>query len=180
MTRLLSIATVAMIAISTLSLGAQQAANSTAARAAARSPVPRVALAQARKDSLASIQGNALDSANRQLNNVMVRLRDARFGHIVDTQLTDKSGLFAFKSLEPGSYIVELMSNDQTILAASQLLSVNAGEVVSAVVKLPFRISPFSGLVGSTTMAAAAAVTAAAAASGIATVVKTNPISPAQ
>ena len=110
-------------------------------------------IAQAKQKALTTIQGNALNSTNGQLTNAVVRLRDARFGRIVDTQMTDKSGLFAFKAIDPGSYIVEIMSNDQSILAASQLLNVNAGEAVSAVVKLPFRIPPFAGILGSTTHA---------------------------
>ena len=36
--------------------------------------------------AVTSIQGNALDSANTQLANAVVRLRDARFGRIVDTR----------------------------------------------------------------------------------------------
>jgi hypothetical protein len=83
------------------------------------------------------IQGNALSSTNGQLPNALVRLRDARFGKILGTQTTDRLGLFEFKGVEPGTYIVEMVSPDQTILAASQLISVNAGEAVSAVIKLP-------------------------------------------
>ena len=91
------------------------------------------------------IQGNALNSTNGQMSNVVVRLRDARFGRIVDTQLTDKSGLFAFKAIDPGTYVVEIVANDQSILAASQLLNVNPGAAVSAIVKLPFRMPAFGG-----------------------------------
>ena len=40
------------------------------------------------------------------------------------------------------------MANDQTVLAASQLINVNAGEAVSTLVKLPFRIPPFAGMLG--------------------------------
>ena len=108
-------------------------------------------------------------------------MRDARFGRIVDTQVTDKSGMFAFKAVDPGSYIVEIMSNDQSILAASQLLNVNAGEAVSAVVKLPFRIPPFAGILGGTAgTPTATAVATQAAVSSIAAVAPTIPISPNQ
>src|SRR5215831_7038741 len=96
-----------------------------------------------------TIQGNALTSTNGQLAQTMVRLRDARYGRVMDSVVTDKSGLFAFRAVDPGSYIVEIMSADQTsVLAASQILSVNAGDVVSAVVKLPFRLPPFAGILG--------------------------------
>ena len=87
------------------------------------------------------------------MNDVVVRLRDARFGRIVDTQLTDKSGMFAFNAVDPGTYIVEIIANDESVLAASQLLNVNAGEAISAVVKLPFRMPPLAGLVGRTAAA---------------------------
>jgi len=128
---------------------------------------------------LSTILGNALDSTNGQLANVTVRLRDARLGRIVDTQFTDKSGMFAFKMLEPGSYIVEIIANDQTILAASQLLGVQGG-AVSAVVKLPFRTTQFAGMMGTATTQAALGVAFEAAATGITALVPTAPISPNQ
>ena len=176
-----------MVAVGTLSVSAQQhAAVGTTARAAAgnasgaRATVSRAAVSKVRTDALTTIQGNALNSTNGPLNDVTVRLRDARFGTIVDSQLTDKSGLFSFKSIDPGTYIVEMMANDQSVLAASQLLNVNAGEAVSAVVKLPFRIPPFAGIIGNTTMPSAGAIATQAAASSIAAIVPTSPVSPTQ
>ena len=178
MSRLLSIATVSLIVAGPLSLGAQPPAV-TATNIVPRT-ITRAAVVQAKNNALTTIQGNALNSTNGQLRGVVVRLRDARFGRIVDTQLTDKSGLFEFRAIDPGSYIVEIMSNEQSILAASQLLNVNAGEAVSAVVKLPFRIPPFAGLMGSTSTSSAAAIAAQAVASSVAAIVPTIPISPNQ
>jgi hypothetical protein len=179
MSRLLAIATGLLIAVSPLSLAAQQPV-ATAANTA-RTSATKAALARAKEKALTTIQGNALSSTNGQMTNAVVRLRDARFGRIVDTQLTDRSGMFAFKAVDPGSYIVEVMSNDQSILAASQLLNVNAGEAVSAVVKLPFRIPPFAGVMGSTTSTpTATAVATQAAVSSIAAITPTIPISPNQ
>jgi hypothetical protein len=121
-----------------------------------------------RSSATTTIQGNALNSTNGAMPNTLVRLRDARLGRIVDSQLSDKSGLFAFRNVDPGNYIVELIGNDQTVLAASQMLSVNAGDAVSAIVKLPFRIPPFAGLLGNSTPSAAAVTTEAAASSVLA------------
>jgi hypothetical protein len=143
-------------------------------------PAPRAVsrlLPGTRPNVLATIQGNALTSTNGALPNTMVRLRDARIGRIVDSQISDRSGLFAFKAVDPGSYIVEIIGNDQTILAASQMLNVNAGEAISAVVKLPFRIPPFAGLLGNTTPSAAA-VTAAAGTAQVLAVQATTATSP--
>ena len=140
----------------------------------------RVAVPRTKQYAFTTIQGNALDSANAQLSNAIVRLRDARFGRIVDTQRTDRAGLFAFHGVEPGTYIVEIVANDDTILAASQLLTVNAGDAVSAIVKLPFRIPPFAGVIGSTSTSSAAVIATQAAASSIVAVVPTRPVSPNQ
>jgi hypothetical protein len=156
------------------------ASTVTRATPSGAAPAPRAVprlLAGTRSNVLATIQGNALDSTNGPLPNTLVRLRDARLGRIIESQISDKSGLFEFKGIDPGSYIVEIMGNDQTILAASQMLTVNAGEAISAVVKLPFRIPPFAGLLGNTT-ASALAVTAAAASAQVLAVQATTPTSP--
>jgi len=71
--------------------------------------------------------------------------------------------VFTFEGVEPGTYVVEILGPDRAILAASQLLSVNAGDVLSAIVKMPFKVSPLAGFFGHT--AQSAAVVAAVAAS---------------
>lgn len=151
-----------------LSVSAQTSptAPSGAARAATRSGTKL--LPGTRGNVLTTIQGNALTSTNGQLADVLVRLRDARFGRIVDMQTTDKTGLFAFRGVEPGSYIVEVMAPDEmTVLTASEILHVNAGEAISTVVKLPFRVPPFAGIMGHSTPSSVAAITTQAATSGI-------------
>ena len=163
---------VGLVGVLSLNASGQQAARSVTSAAAA----PRTTSATGTlrvidprglpgtSDSVLSmIQGNALDSANIAMPDTVVRLRDARAGRIADTQVTDRSGMFTFRSVEPGTYVVEIVGTDQTILAASQLLSVNAGDALSAIVKLPFRVSPFAGFFGHT--AQSAAVVAAVAAS---------------
>jgi hypothetical protein len=112
------------------------------------------------------IQGNALDAFDGALPDSVVRLRDARYGRIVNTQITDKAGLFEFRTVDPGSYVIELIDDQQAVLAASQLLHVNAGEAVSAVIKLPFVLAPRGGLLGHTAQQAAG-VLLAAASSGV-------------
>jgi len=159
------------LAVATLHVAAQEPAGTpgaTVARATtARVSTPRI-LPGTRANVFGTIRGNALTSSNGSLPTTSVRLRDARIGQIVETQLTDSSGLFTFDSLDPGSYIVEIVGGqDQaSVLAASQVLNVGAGEAVSAVVKLPFRIPPFAGILGHSTPSAAA-VTSQAAASGL-------------
>jgi hypothetical protein len=132
----------------------------------ARVSTPRV-LPGTRADVFATIRGSALTSTNSSLATTPVRLRDARIGQIVARQVTDSSGMFEFESLDPGSYIVEIVDQDQaSVLAASEVLNVGAGEAISAVVKLPLRITPSAGIFGNTT-SSAAALAAQAAASGV-------------
>jgi hypothetical protein len=130
-----------------------------------------------RLNLLTMIQGNALNSTNGALPNSMVRLRDARFGRVTDSTVTDLSGLFSFRTVDPGSYIVEVMGTDHTVLAASQIINVNSGEAVTAVVKLPFRIPAFAGVLGHTAPSAAAVTTEAAASGVLATTVSGQPTS---
>jgi hypothetical protein len=119
-----------------------------------------------RTSAFTTIQGNALTSTNGALQDSIVRLRDARSGHIVGVEMTDKLGLFAFPPVDPSIYVIEVVDTDQTVLAASQLLSVNAGDTVSAVVKLPWRKPRLGGILGHT-MPSAVAVSSAAAAAGV-------------
>jgi hypothetical protein len=119
-----------------------------------------------------TIQGNAINSANMPLPDTVLRLRDARFGRIVDMTTTDKQGGFVFHNIDPGTYVVELMNpSNNVVLASSQILYVSSGEAVSTIVKLPFTMTTLATLLGTTAStgsavsSAALAVMAAAAAS---------------
>src|SRR5262245_19262373 len=122
MSALRAVAVLSLVATS-LPVIAQSPARAVASTRVAQRGTARM-LPGTRGNVLTTIQGNALTSTNGPLANAGVRLRDARSGRIVDTQYTDESGLFAFPNVEPGSYIVELMAEDQTtVLAASQILN---------------------------------------------------------
>jgi hypothetical protein len=169
-----------LVVASVLDVGAQPRASLGGAKAAATTSAPRAmagALPGTNASVVTTIQGNALTSTNGVLPNAVVRLRDVRFGRVAATATTDKSGLFEFRGIEPGSYVVELVGSDGTILATSQILVVEAGQALSAIVKLPFSAPPFGGIFGHTA-ASAAVVAAAAAASGVLAVKITNVISP--
>ncbi|HXD72800.1 MAG TPA: hypothetical protein VN628_03645 [Vicinamibacterales bacterium] len=112
---------------------------------------------------LSSIQGSALNSMNGSMADTFVRLRDARYGRIVNSTLTDKQGVFVFRGVDPGNYVVEVMNPaNNAVLASSQMLNVNTGEAISALVKMPFRIPPIAGLLGNSTQTTAQAVSTAA------------------
>jgi len=179
MSRLTYRAAAVLLATTSVAAGQQPVPTppTTTARSIAVRPAPRV-VASGRATSLTTIQGNALDSMNGQLVHVVVRLRDARFGRIVDTEFTDQSGLFAFRTIDPGSYIVELMGNDSSVLAASQILNVEAGEIVSALVKLPFNAPAAGALLGANSATTATVIVTEAVANGVVAVIATDPVSP--
>lgn len=148
-------------------------------RAAAVQGGVRVSAQRARSNASCVIQGNALDSVNRPLASAVLRLRDARSGRISESLAADKTGLFTFTGIEPGSYVVELVGPNQTILAASGMLYANAGDVTSTLVKLPSP-PPLSGVLGPSTGSAALVIAAAAASGVLATQVSGNAVSPRQ
>jgi hypothetical protein len=167
-----------VFATATLAAGGRQAGSPLPAPPGALAAVAQPSMALTRTLAFTTIQGNALDSANTQLVSALVRLRDARYGRIVSTQLTDSSGMFVFRGVDPGSYIVELVGNDSSVLAASDILNVNAGESLSAIVRLPFRASALTGAFGARSATTAAVIIAAAAATGVVAVIATRPVSP--
>jgi hypothetical protein len=126
---------------------------------------PRVIPGEAGK---ATVEGTALDSSGQAMPNALVRLRDARTGQILATEHTDKAGLFSFSPVDPGLYIVEIVGSDRTVLAASPLLTVDSGQAVSTVVRLPVRTGMF-GFLGKTVPTAAIILSAAGAAGILAT-----------
>jgi hypothetical protein len=119
-----------------------------------------------RNSMFGTIQGNALNAANGPLADAMVRLRDARYGKVSNVELTDHAGLFAFGTVDPGNYVVELIDRSSVVLATSELLTVGAGDTASAVVKLPSRVQTLGGFF-SHGVQQALVVTSAAAAAGV-------------
>lgn len=142
----------------------------TPVRIAQPAPVRGAAsLAGPKSSRLATIQGNALDAQNGALTSGLVRLRDARFGRATLPQSISTSGVFEFRGVEPGTYVVELVEQNTRVLAASPLVSADAGQVVSTLVRMPYRI-PAVGVTGEPGLPQAiGAVLTAAASAGVLT-----------
>ncbi len=115
-------------------------------------------------DTVGGIQGNALTSTNSQAAGKVVRLRDAQSGRVVAAQATDNTGAFSFASVDPGNYIVEVVGENGSVLGASSIVTLHAGEIVTTAIKLPLLTA--GGILGSTA-AMATAVAAGAAAAGV-------------
>lgn len=132
--------------------------------------------------AFASIQVNALSAGNTPLPHWSVQLRDARYGRLVATNMTDEAGTFTFRDVDPGSYIIELLGGDQTVRATSALLTVNAGASVFAVVRLPTNPAAIAALLGvagvALGQAAAVTIKKAAESAGVPAVQQTTAVSP--
>jgi hypothetical protein len=172
-TRALSVG--ALLVVATLSTSAEQ--SIAPRRVAASAAVPRTI--SGTLADVAEIDGTALDSTNGALSNAHVRLRDARFGRVVDRQITDRHGMFAFRNLAPGDYVAELLSADEyETLVASELLILNGGDTTAIILKLPFRIPPFAAVLSSASPRAVALTLAAGASGVLATAVVAAEASP--
>jgi negative regulator of sigma E activity len=87
-----------------------------------------------------------------------IRLRNVDTGRGVARTLSDGDGHFRFERVEPGAYVVELLSNEDKVLAIGDLFAVSAGGQATTLVRLSATAPWFRGFFGN---AAAAAISAA-------------------
>ena len=100
------------------------------------------------RPALSTIQGNALTSTNNPIPFATVRLRNAATGAVSPMQVTDGLGLYIFRQVDAGSYIVELVGSNGSIMAETQIIPVNVGEFFLVPLRLPFRLPLLAGLLG--------------------------------
>jgi len=87
-----------------------------------------------------------------------IRLRNVQNGRGVARTVSDHDGRFRFERVDPGAYVVELLSPEDKVLAVGDLFGVSAGSQSLTAVRLSSRAPWFSGFFGN---AAAAAIAAA-------------------
>ena len=177
MQRLRSAALAAALIVSVASSAARsqtdRTSNSAGPSAASRPSAPKSSSAS----HTAVVKGNARTGANGPLPHATVRLRNVRSGQLADTMISNDAGEFEFRGIEPGSYVVEILGPDRSVIAASQIVDANAGETVTALVRMPYGMSPLANILGHS-QGSAAAVISAAAASQILSALVTTATSP--
>jgi hypothetical protein len=106
-----------------------------------------------------SVQGNAWTADNAPIPHARLRLRNVSNGKIEATAIANEAGQFMFTRIEPGTYLVELVSESASVLAVGQVFTIGADQTVATFVRLGSRAR---GVLGFLENAAAGAITGAA------------------
>jgi hypothetical protein len=131
---------------------------------------------------VASLSGTVLGSNGQPLPNVAVQVRDLATGQVVARTTTSAEGQYSFVGLNPGSYVVEVVSADRKVVGASGPVSIAASATVTGVTvtasAAALAAAAAGGASGISTAVAIAAVAAAAGVVGIVT--SSEPPSPSR
>jgi hypothetical protein len=87
-----------------------------------------------------------------------IRLRNVETGRSMARTVADGDGRFRFERVDPGAYVVELLSAEDKVLAVGDLFGVTAGGQATTLVRLTSKAPWVGGFFGN---AAAAAISAA-------------------
>lgn len=128
------------------------------------------AFAAGSSEALGQIAGTARDSIGQPMPNALVRVRNIEIGPTAGSTVTGAAGQFAFKGLNRGLYVVEVVGATGRVVATSALISLTSGQMAARSVGVtapavstaqagPFTAAFFTSTVG--------IVTAAAVASGV-------------
>lgn len=162
-----------ILAVGLLSLvasttGAQSGVVRPTSRAGATiGAIPAVSLTNA-------VIGTVRDPAGNPVANAPLQLRSLRNGTVDRAATADAEGAFAFRAVEPGTYVVEMVVAGGVVAAVSEATTVGVSEVVQTLVQLTVRTRTFGWWLGST----ADSAVAQAASSGVLAVDPGVPASP--
>jgi hypothetical protein len=164
MTRGILVATLALVT-ATVTVGAQ---STTGARPTAAST------AAASMPSTGSIVGTAWRETT-PYPQARIRLRNVETGRGIARTDSDSTGRFRFLQVQPGPYVVELLSEQDKVLAVGDLFGVIAGGEATTVVRLNSKTTWVGGFFAN---AAAAAISAASTLGVTAVGSNGRPVSP--
>src|SRR5712692_8572675 len=108
------------------------------------------------------ISGKARGAKNESLRNLQARVRDVGTGQIVGQTTTNRDGDYTFTGLNPGTYVVEIVSGTGLVIATTSTVTLTVGAMVATGVTVTATAAAAAAGVG----AGAAAATAAAAGGG--------------
>jgi hypothetical protein len=150
------------VVLSTAIVSAEQAVGATIAGGKTPQTVGAAAKKTA-KDIKSLINGVARDGAQARIPNATVRLRNLEINNVEQVVTANEFGEFSFVAQPNVSYVVEIADRAGRVVAVSDVVVANAGEVAGTVVSLPGRLPALAGVFSNT----ASSVISAAANSGL-------------
>lgn len=108
--------------------------------------------------TVGAVLGSAWKGDSQPYPQARIRLRCVDTGRGVARTASDREGQFRFDRVDPGAYVVELLSSDDKVLAVGDLFGLAAGGQATTLVRLSSKAPWVAGFFGN---AAAAAITAA-------------------
>ncbi len=128
--------------------------------------------------SVNALIGTTRSFNNSPISNARLRLRSITNGRIEAQLTSDAEGRFAFRAIEPGTYVVEMMeAATGAVVATSQAVTVASSEIMQTLIRLPGRLRSLGWWAGST---ASSAVSAASGVGVLAVDDIARPASPEQ
>ncbi len=127
------------------------------------------AIADARAPA-GTILGTVWDAQGQPVPDALVRLRNLTSGRIRAMTRANSAGRFRFANVERGSYVLELVNDDDRVIALSQTFTVAPGETVATFVRMAARLPWFLEFFNN----AAATVVSSAASIGVTAVAPTG------
>jgi hypothetical protein len=83
-----------------------------------------------------ALVGLAQNSLNAVIPHARVVLRDIRTGEALQQATADELGQFSFVDLVPSEYVVELLGQDGSVVAASEVVTTSKGRLLRTVVRV--------------------------------------------
>lgn len=151
------------VILSTSIVSAQQAVRPATAALKVTRQSASAAAQRAARDIRSLINGVAIDSDQTALPNATLRLRNLEANTIEQVATSNARGEFSFVARPDLPYVVEIADQAGRIVAVSDVIMVNAGEVAGATLTLPSRLPARAGVFGDT----ASSVLSAAAGMGL-------------
>jgi hypothetical protein len=108
-----------------------------------------------------TILGTAWHSDDTPIGGANLRLRNVVTGKIVAVTKANDAGEFRFENVEPGNYVIELVSDSGHLRTTGNVFTIAPGETVATFVRLGAKI-PWASAVFSSTAASVAATAATA------------------